>query len=141
MDILDQEENQIKLKSLSTPLDRLRHFFIDSIIIIGLTVIIQYKLLVDVFGFKNLVNGDYFLTNLLIVYFLYYMTLETTTGRTLGKYLNKTVLVNNDKVKPKLTQVILRAFLRLVPFQFLSHYTPYNRPLHDILSSTWVLRK
>ena len=80
------------------------------------------------------------MTQNIIVYFSYYLVLESLFSLTTGKFFNKVRVVTIEKEKPTFGQVLLRSIMRLIPFGFIIFYTPHNRALHDLLSNTWVGR-
>lgn len=52
-----------------------------------------------------------------LLYFAYYMVLEGTTGRTLGKLVAGTLVVDEEGRRPTLGQIAGRTAARLVPFE------------------------
>ena len=138
------KENEIeskRYKSISNSWDRLRHLVIDLIVLLILTSLIHFNISSALFDVSKEQTGNVFFCTFLCIYFLYYLFFETTFGQTPGKFLNKTEVVTNEMKRPDWKSVFIRAIVRLVPLQHISIYTIYNRPLHDMISRTWVLRK
>ena len=70
----------------------------------------------------------------------YYLFFEGIWGRTLGKWITKTKVVNREGNKPKFTQILGRSFARWIPFEYFS-FILNNNPVgwHDSLSKTLVV--
>lgn len=80
--------------------------------------------------------------NLLFVLFplLYFILGEYFFGKTLGKLITKTSVYSKDGKLPTLSQIIIRTFCRLIPFDWL-FISNIRKPqvLHDKLSGTVVV--
>jgi uncharacterized RDD family membrane protein YckC len=70
---------------------------------------------------------------------LYYIVLEATTQRTIGKFFTKTKVIANRGSKPSLEQIIGRSFARLIPFEPLTFFSARGG-WHDRLTRTRVVR-
>lgn len=138
-EILDQPEGN-KIESLTNHMDRVRHFSIDSIVIIGFSLIFYFNIIRQYYQPSEGKLGIVFFIELLVVYFLYYLIFEYTTSKTLGKMLNRTIVLNSDGEKPSFKQLFIRTVVRLLPFSFITLFSPYQRFIHDIVSGTWVVR-
>ncbi len=97
------------------------------------------------FGFKAYVSGPPVLIILLIV-FLYFIIMEATTGKTIGKYIVKTKVVNKDGKKISWKQSIVRNLMRAVDgvfFYMIGFIAIYasknNQRLGDMISKTYVI--
>ena len=77
----------------------------------------------------------------LSVFALYYLVLESTWGRTLGKLITGTKVVRSDGTWPGAGRVLLRTLVRLVPFEPLS-FLGARQPAgwHDRWSGTRVIQ-
>lgn len=73
------------------------------------------------------------------VMFIYYLTSETLTGRTLAKLITRTKVVNEKGNFPSFKEVILRTLCRFIPFDALSFFSQDNLGWHDSLSKTKVV--
>lgn len=71
--------------------------------------------------------------------FFYYVVLEATVGRTVGKLLTRTRVVDAGGRKPSTSAIVMRTLCRLIPFEFVSFLLTENG-LHDAASSTRVVR-
>ncbi|MCW3105102.1 MAG: hypothetical protein JWO09_3542 [Bacteroidetes bacterium] len=75
----------------------------------------------------------------LLLWPLYYFMFEFFLQRTPGKYVTKTIVVNEYGEKPDAATTILRTVIRLVPFEAFSCFSDSNRGWHDRWSKTYVL--
>ncbi len=83
---------------------------------------------------------DYELFFGILMLIIYYISLEATFGRTLGKMITGTRVVNQNGEKPSVGQIVGRTFARLIPFEALSCLTEDGRGWHDTLSKTYVVK-
>jgi uncharacterized RDD family membrane protein YckC len=75
----------------------------------------------------------------LVEWVAYYVLFEGTLGRTPGKFITGTRVVNNAGGKPSLGQILGRSFARLVPFEAFS-FLGSRGGWHDRWSHTRVVR-
>lgn len=75
----------------------------------------------------------------IIIYFIYYLTFEAITGRTLAKYITKTKVVTTNGENPDFQTILSRSLCRLIPFDQLSFLDSVNSGWHDKLSKTKVI--
>ncbi|MCB1050717.1 MAG: RDD family protein [Acidobacteria bacterium] len=68
----------------------------------------------------------------------YYIVQESLFGRTLGKLIVGTKVVNEQGGKPSFGQIVGRTFARFIPFEPFSFAADY-RGWHDTLSHTYVI--
>jgi uncharacterized RDD family membrane protein YckC len=121
--------------------DRIRHIFIDGLIVLIVSALIRSLVEMGNFFetreiFKLAVIGI-----MLTTYSLYYSLLEFYFGFTIGKLLNKTRVVSlNTKGKPNFSQVLIRTLTRLIPIGFVTIVTPYRATVHDLFSKTRTIR-
>lgn len=87
-------------------------------------------------AFENNMGLEYFL--IIFSTLTYYITFEATTGRTLGKMITKTKVVDEQGNKPDFSTVLLRTICRFVPFNALS-FLFAERGWHDAWSKTRVV--
>ncbi len=71
---------------------------------------------------------------------LYYFVLEVTTGRTLGKFVTGTRVVDESGGKPSVGQILGRTFCRLIPFEAFSFFGTPCRGWHDKIPKTFVVK-
>lgn len=89
----------------------------------GLLVMNRIGLWIQVIGFA-----------IMIVYYVFF---EGFWGRTPGKWICGTVVVNEDGGRPSWGQVIGRTFCRFIPFEPFSFFS--ERPWHDRFPHTHVV--
>lgn len=69
---------------------------------------------------------------------LFYCVFESTTGRTPGKFITRSVVINEYGETPDLITTLFRTALRYIPFEMFSFF--YNdRGWHDRWSATFVV--
>ena len=88
--------------------------------------------------FKDQIGSRIFILFLL---FLYYTIFESFTGKTLGKYLTKTKVVNPEGKKPVWTKILLRSLCRFIPLDQISFLFDFKSGWHDTLSKTIVVEE
>lgn len=126
---------------------RFAHFFIDVMAFQILLVIVQFilGLLQSAVGYDSLVGQTVVLMStigLLLFYPLMYVVTEYYWQQSPGKYLTKTVVINEYGNKPDLSQVVLRSLIRMVPFEpFSCAGDTHSYGWHDSWSETFVVPK
>ena len=73
------------------------------------------------------------------MYLLYYIAMEGIFGRTVGKYLTNSFVVDEDGDKPSFVKIIIRSLCRLIPLEALSFLVSDAVGWHDKLSKTRVV--
>lgn len=77
---------------------------------------------------------------LLLLYPVLYAFCEYKWQKTPGKFLTKTLVIDEYGNKPNLRTIVLRSFIRFVPFEPFSCLSDsYSRGWHDRWSNTWVV--
>lgn len=71
--------------------------------------------------------------------FLYYFSLESMNGKTIGKYLTKTRVVYKDGSTPTNGTIAKRALCRFIPFDAFSFLSSNPIGWHDKFSDTIVI--
>lgn len=69
----------------------------------------------------------------------YYGIFESVLGVTVAKTLTETRVTDEEGNKPPVSSILKRTFLRLVPFEALTFFTPLG--LHDRWSETYVIKE
>jgi uncharacterized RDD family membrane protein YckC len=72
---------------------------------------------------------------------LYYLPTEGLSGRTVGKLITGTVVVDGEGRRPTFKQVAGRTFARLIPFEIFSIFGQDMRAWHDSMPDTYVVMK
>ena len=70
----------------------------------------------------------------------YYFLMEVTTGRTLGKLVTGTKVVNEHGEPASTGQILGRTFSRFIPFEAFSFLGTPCRGWHDSLPNTYVIK-
>jgi len=73
------------------------------------------------------------------MFLLYYVPTEGLTGRTLGKLITRTRVVDEAGGPPSLKQILGRTLARIIPFEAFSFLGATARGWHDSLSKTRVV--
>lgn len=71
---------------------------------------------------------------------IYYIAMEATIGKTLGKIMTNTKVVNHQGQAPTTGQVIGRSFARFIPFEAFSFLGERGIGWHDSLTKTYVIK-
>jgi uncharacterized RDD family membrane protein YckC len=120
---------------------RLLTVIIDTVFFYAFAFVIGIVL--AIFGLAGLLESVPELLFGLAIYALYYIPQEVFSGRTLGKRIMKTRVVQFDGTPPTFGQVVGRTLCRLIPFEFVSFFGAHERggPLgwHDKIPKTVVV--
>lgn len=114
--------------------DRLINFIVDKVIIVFLILVILFILsfFIDPFG-----KVKYII--LAVITFTYYIYFEARTGKTPGKIISKTKVVDKTGKKAGVMPVMFRTLIRLtgiIPFVFLFGT---EVGIHDLVTKTRVI--
>ena len=120
---------------------RLLNLLIDYIAfwVLGLVV---GMVIIYVFGMENahwLEGGSGFAIGILVP-LAYYILVEGATGRTLGKLVTGTRVVNAAGGTPSFKQILGRSLARFIPFEAFSFLGDDGRGWHDSIPDTYVIR-
>nr|WP_321243154.1 RDD family protein [uncultured Psychroserpens sp.] len=74
-----------------------------------------------------------------IILIIYYIIIETLTGRSVGKFITKTKVVLYDGSKPKFSDILVRTLCRVIPFEAFSFLGTEGKGWHDSISKTHVV--
>ncbi|MBF4514853.1 RDD family protein [Flavobacterium sp. ANB] len=75
------------------------------------------------------------------LFLLYYTLLEGFFGRSIGKFITGTILVDENGQRPSFGTVFKRSLCRLIPFDAFSFLGSDGRGWHDTISDTYVVNK
>lgn len=78
---------------------------------------------------------------LLMISISYYIIFESISGRTLGKLITGTIVVDENGIKPGFGKVFKRSLCRLIPFNAVSFLFNPSLGWHDSISDTYVVDK
>ena len=76
----------------------------------------------------------------LLCYIFYFIICESLFGRTLGKLITGTKVVDARGNKPSIGKIVGRSFARMIPFDAFSYLGATTRGWHDSLSGTYVVK-
>jgi uncharacterized RDD family membrane protein YckC len=74
------------------------------------------------------------------IWFAYYIGMEGTSGRTIGKMITGTKVVDENGGKPSFGKIVGRTFARMIPFEIFSFLGAEGRGWHDSLPGTYVVK-
>ncbi len=121
---------------------RILNFIVDCLVILLISYIIskvndwyaeQFK--IQNVPFKYQFQFGYLFFTVL---FFYYTLFELIFGRTIGKFLSFSKVVNSQNKKPNFFQIIIRSIVRLTIIDMF--FIPFlDKTLHDYLSKTNVV--
>lgn len=122
---------------------RFLNYLIDVIIFDIIIAIVKVAFLYRI----TTLYVDYTFTNvllrLLISYIgfvvLYFISESAFKGRTIGKFITGTKVINEDGTEPETRTYLLRSFSRIVPFEPFSALGNPCRPWHDKWTKTFVV--
>jgi len=113
--------------------------FIIDILVLAVIIVLAANLISLVYPPIVESNSPSFDLLASTMFFLYYFLLELFTGKTIGKMLTKTVVVDKKGNKPKILNLIARSLVRLIPIESFSFiFGPTG--LHDLISGTRVIK-
>lgn len=116
---------------------RLINFLVDLTAITVFSTLA--KVIITAFGFQGFGTNPKLFLLITTISFAYYIGFELAFQKTLGKMISKSKTVDLNGNKPSFKQVILRAFLRKLPFEFVSYRAKYPIGWHDSLADTLVV--
>ncbi len=140
--ILSPETNEIIPKKETSEIiyaslgARFGNYIIDSIFIRLLIIIIDGIL---IWNF-NLIDIELYFINF-VVFFFYYFLFEGSYGRTLGKLITGTKVIDENGQIPSASAILIRTLSRLIPFEAFSFLGSKPLGWHDRFSKTYVVKK
>lgn len=121
---------------------RFANYIIDRIAWSGLQLGGQWliKVLLESIGSSFQIGPpEAFLINIFTA-IAYYILMEATCGRTLGKLATGTKVVDADGRQPSLRRIIIRTLIRCIPFEPFSFLGKSITGWHDRYSNTYVVK-
>ena len=106
---------------------RFTHAFVD-----GFVLFIIFQIMYSIFP-------DIDVLILLLLFLIYYFGFEFFLQKTPGKYLTKSIVIDEFGDKANLRSIILRTILRLVPFEQFSCLSETG--WHDRWSKTYIVKE
>lgn len=134
-------------KLLASNGSRFINYILDIVIILALIFVISLMIafLGNFLGWNDLL---YWLGNLsdlegqlvfIVISVFYYSLSEGLFGRSIGKFVTGTVVVDENGEKPSFGTIFKRSLCRLIPFDAFSFLG--SRGWHDSISDTYVVNK
>lgn len=88
----------------------------------------------------SMMDSPLFGLSLYGVFFLYYLVMEVSMGKTIGKLVTRTMVVNEHGEKPDTGTILLRTLIRFIPFEPFSAFASNARMWHDSWTKTYVIK-
>jgi len=125
---------------------RIANFLLDLFFIFCISFILIVLILItdSILGAK--INPDIFFESIFglfyftFVFMTYFILCESSTGRTIGKFLTKTYVVDEFGKLPSIKSVTVRSISRLFPFDPISFLFGDVEGWHDKVSKTKVIK-
>lgn len=129
----EQSSNIEETHNVASQQKRFVNYLIDYLLVCQIIIPLFIFFLIDY------VDESIAITLSLVLPFLYFLILEATTGKTLGKVITKTEVVDIDGIRPNIWRVLIRTLCRFIPFDAFSYL--FKEPLgwHDKISKTYVI--
>jgi len=109
--------------------------FISGIIVVVIGNIFNW----DIFSVWEILIIDYTCLSFLFFLIVNYLIMESLFGKSIGKFLTGTTVVNKKGVKPGFGVIFIRTLSRLIPFDVFSFLGKSGRIWHDSISNTYVV--
>lgn len=132
-----QQEQQVMEHHLASGWKRFANYLIDYVILY-IAIIVVLAIYMGANGLTNLGTLEAYLI-FIIGKILYYTILESTVGKTIGKMVTQTKVVNNDFSKISFGTAIKRSLCRFIPFEPFSCLGSFPAGWHDSIPDTWVI--
>jgi len=149
MEVLNYKEFKVTDEMLASQRNRFVNLIIDRlayyliIMFVGVIIYVIAELLgfdKVIFWMENITKAmDYLIT--FSVMFVYYLTMESLIGKTVGKATTRTMVVLENGEKPSSKEIALRTVSRFVPFDIFSFLGTPSRGWHDSWSNTYVVKE
>lgn len=139
----------LEKKLLTSDRDRFFNCIIDFVFILVTIFVVTFVIVIignilqwDIYRMweETLINLGFIGTYLSFA-MVYYFIFEGLFGRTLGKIITGSVVINKYGLKPDFGAIFKRTLSRLIPFDALSFLGESGRMWHDSLSDTYVVEK
>lgn len=120
---------------------RLFHFIIDMILVYAAAYFSGYilPLFIDVRILAPWLKEHNYLFGAIVIFVIYFLQ-EFIFGKTLGKLITGTHVVDAKGNKPTFWQFVGRTLSRMIPFESISFLFSEKRGWHDTISDTYVIK-
>lgn len=124
-------------------IDYVINYFLSYVLIVGVILLLSV-IVADVEALLYAIDNipwilDVIISNVITVFF-YFLTETLLKGKTVGKLITKTIVVNEHGEVPDSGVIFVRSFCRMIPFNALSFLGEYARGWHDSISKTYVVK-
>jgi uncharacterized RDD family membrane protein YckC len=135
--VLDNANAKTETYEYASTGKRFANYIIDRIIILILIFILAiiYAIVFPADGEMGTLTSYAIGYTVLI---LYYTIMESTTGKTVGKMITRTRVLNDDNTSPSTGTILKRSFCRIIPFEAFS-FLGGNNGWHDTFTYTQVV--
>ena len=118
-------------------------FYLLAIVFVFMSALVGAMFFPEEAGFFDDGNNNQLWMYVIVYvsYIFYYTTLEAASGRTIGKLITGTKVVDKDGKVPTLSAIFRRSLSRIVPFEAFSFLGNNARGWHDAWTDTWVIEK
>lgn len=144
-----ERKNHVSKDVLASKGTRLGNYIIDLIIqyviifLIGVVSVLFGELTGNYVLYDFIVESDSTILDYILGYIIaiiYYSLIESVTdGRSLGKFITKTKVVNYEGEKPSFNTILVRSLCRCIPFDAFSFLGDDGKGWHDSISKTYVV--
>jgi uncharacterized RDD family membrane protein YckC len=117
---------------------RFLNSLIDGIFLYVVTTVINMVVVVALKP-KDQSFGCFLLLFNLSVNFVYFTLFEHFFGKSIGKFVTKTIVINQDGDRPTLAQIMKRSASRFIPFECFTFFGEQSHGWHDSISNTFVV--
>ena len=142
----EHAQEEIKKAQQVSPGIRFVNLLVDSAVIIFILLVVfnildMYVFMADPDPYGQADPYIDFVSELIpfIVFFLYYIVMEISYQKTLGKFLTKTKVVSENDTRASYGEIIFRTVCRLIPFDWISFFFK-EQGFHDNFSKTKVVK-
>ena len=137
--VVQQKDDFVSKRHWARGGKRFTNYIIDLIIVYFLTAIcgVLYAINIEEIEISRLLS--YAIGAFVII--IYYCIFEGLFGRSIGKMITKTRVVNKDFSKPMFLDIFVRSVCRLIPFEQFSFLGEEYRGWHDSISDTYVVEE
>ncbi len=134
--VLQEKENKVLPRHLAGAGKRFLNYIID--VIVFYAILFVFGLFIGALGGANLGMLELYLFTFLVM-IGYYWIMESTTGKTVGKIITKTRVVDENFAKPSSGTIFLRTLCRFIPFEPFSMLGSDARGWHDSIMKVYVI--
>jgi len=128
-----EEKEKFDGKTVNS-LIRFVHYIIDTIVGLIITFILTLPL-----NAKDALQMRVGYAIMFLIFFGYYYLMEVNYQKTVAKFITKTKVVTKNGSKPNKSDILVRTFCRLIPFDNISFLFTRNG-FHDRLSNTRIIK-